>query len=68
MRFFIKLFRIGYYRKWDIKSRLLNFNMGLKYSRLLYLLAVYTIWDKIKNSTKDLVVKGVIYKSSLWDK
>ncbi len=42
--------------------------MELKFSRLLYLLAVYTVWDKIENSIKDLVIKGAIYKSSLWDK
>ena len=42
--------------------------MGLKFSYLLYLLAIYTIWDRIKSNIKNLVIKKVIYKSSLQDK
>ena len=42
--------------------------MGLKFGRLLYLLATYTVRDIIESSIKDLVIKRVIYKSSLWDK
>ena len=42
--------------------------MGLKFSYLLYLLAIYTVRDRIKSSIKDLVIKKVIYKSSLQDK
>ena len=42
--------------------------MGLKFSYLLYLLAIYTVQDRIKSSIKDLVIEKVIYKSSLQDK
>ena len=42
--------------------------MGLKFSYLLYLLAIYTVQDRIKSNIKDLVIKKVIYKSSLQDK
>ena len=42
--------------------------MGLKFSYLLYLLAIYTIQDRIKSSIKDLIIKRVIYKNSLQDK
>ena len=42
--------------------------MGLKFSYLLYLLAIYTVQNKIKSSIKNLAIKKVIYKSSLWDK
>jgi hypothetical protein len=42
--------------------------MGLKFSYLLYLLAIYTVRDRIKSSIKDLVIEKVIYKSSLRDK
>ena len=42
--------------------------MGLKFGRLLYLLATYTVRDIIESSIKDLVIKRVIYKSSLQDK
>ena len=42
--------------------------MGLKFSYLLYLLAFYTVRDRIKSSIKNLVIERVIYKSSLQDK
>ena len=42
--------------------------MGLKFNYLLYLLAIYTVQDRIKSNIKDLVIEKVIYKSSLWDK
>jgi hypothetical protein len=42
--------------------------MGLKFSYLLYLLAIYTVQDRIKSNIKNLVIEKVIYKSSLWDK
>ena len=42
--------------------------MGLKFSYLLYLLAFYTVRDRIKSNIKNLVIERVIYKSSLQDK
>jgi hypothetical protein len=42
--------------------------MELKFSYLLYLLAIYTVRDRIKSNIKNLVIEKVIYKSSLQDK